>query len=91
MFLEILQNSQENQNLFSNKVALEQVFSCELSAISKNTFSKEHLQATASVIISEKKTLKSFIVLFKLCKENHRVQPKMLDVSFSIEFRFETK
>ena len=57
MFLEILQNSQENQNLFFNKVALEQVFSCKFCAISKNTFSKEHLRATASVIISEKKKL----------------------------------
>ena len=38
-----------------------------------------------------KQTLKSRIVLFKLCKENHRVQSKISDVSFSIEFRFETK
>ena len=35
--------------------------------------------------------MKSCIVLFKLCKENYRVQSKILDVSFSIEFRFETK
>ena len=38
-----------------------------------------------------KKTLKSRTVLLKLCKENNRVQSKILDVFFSIEFRFETK
>ena len=64
VFLEILQNSQENtctQSLFFNKVAgletcnfikretLAQVFSCEYCGISKNTFFIEHLRATASV------------------------------------------
>ena len=38
-----------------------------------------------------KQTLKSRIALFKLCKENDRVQSKISDISFSIEFRFETK
>ena len=38
-----------------------------------------------------KQTLKSRIVLFKLCKENHRVQSKILDVLFSIESSFETE
>ena len=61
MFLEIFPNSQENQNLFSNKVAPEQVFSCEFCRISKNTFSKEHLRATASVIISENKLWKALL------------------------------
>ena len=36
-------------------------------------------------------SLKSRAVLFKLCKENPWVQSKILDVSYSIEFRFETK
>ena len=35
--------------------------------------------------------MKSRFVLFKLCKENHRVQSKISDVSFSIEFPFETE
>ena len=61
MFLETFPNSQENQNLFSNKVAPEQVFSCEFCRISKNTFSKEHLRATASVIISENKLWKALL------------------------------
>ena len=39
----------------------------------------------------QKQTLKRRIVLFKLCKENQRVQSKILEVSFPIEFRFETK
>ena len=55
MFLEILQNSQENtcaRVSFFNKVAgrnfmeketLAQVFSCEFGEISKNTFLTEHL------------------------------------------------
>ena len=61
MFLEILQNSQENRNLFSDKVALEQVFSCEFCGISKNTSSKERLRVTASVIISENKLWKALL------------------------------
>ena len=63
MFLEILQNSQENtcarssfliklqadaRNFIRNE-ALAQVFSCEFCEISKNTSFKEHLQTTASV------------------------------------------
>ena len=54
MFLEISQNSQENQNLFSNKFC----------GFSKNTFSKEHFWATASVIISENKLWKALFYYF---------------------------
>ena len=36
-----------------------------------------------------KQTLKSSIVLFKLCKENHRMQSRISDVFFLIEFHFE--
>ena len=36
------------QSLFFKKVALAQVFPCEFSEISKNTFFTEHLRATAS-------------------------------------------
>ena len=58
VFLEILQNSQENAcewdlnkaRNFINKETLEQVFSCELCKIFKNTFLTEHLQTTASLI-----------------------------------------
>ena len=66
MFLEISENSQENTwvsfLLFYNKVAgletcnsikketLAQVFLCEFWEISKNTFLKEHLRATASTL-----------------------------------------
>ena len=35
--------------------------------------------------------MKSCIVLLKLCKENDGVQSKISGISFSIEFRFETK
>ena len=60
MFLEILQNSQENACArvsfnkvracnFIKKEALAQVFSCEFCEISKNTFFTEHLWANASV------------------------------------------
>ena len=34
---------------FIKKEALAQVFSCEFSEISKNTFFKEHLRTTASI------------------------------------------
>ena len=37
-----------------------------------------------------KQTLKSGIVLFKLCKKNHRMQSRISDVLFLIEFHFET-
>ena len=47
MFLEISQNSQENN--FIKKETLALVFSCEFCEISKNTFFTEHLWATVSV------------------------------------------
>ena len=58
--LEISQNSQEKtctRVIFLNKVAsikkdtLAQVLSCKFCEISKNTFFKEHLWTTASIII----------------------------------------
>ena len=90
MFLEILQNSQENKNLYSNKVALEQVLSYDFAEFLKAHFLKTPPGDFFRNYL-QKQTLKKLIVLLKLCKENHPVQPKMLDVSFSIEFRFETK
>ena len=55
MFLEILQNSQENTCArvsflikFIKKETLVQVFSCEFYEISKNTIFTEHLWTTAS-------------------------------------------
>ena len=46
VFLEISQNSQENN--FLKKETPAQVFSCEFCEISKNTFFAEHLWKTAS-------------------------------------------
>ena len=43
MFLEILQNSQENAYNFIRKNTLAQVFPCEFWEISNNTFFKKHL------------------------------------------------
>ena len=64
MFLEILENSQENTCArvscliklqaaynFIKKEGLAQVFSCEFCEIPKNTFSTEHLTATASEVM----------------------------------------
>ena len=63
MFLEILQNWQENicaRNYFLIKLQafnsikkkiLVQVFSCEFCEISNNIFFTEHLQATASQLV----------------------------------------
>ena len=62
MFLEISENSQENTCArasffiklqaeacnFITKETLAQVFSCEFSEISKNTFFTEHIRTTAS-------------------------------------------
>ena len=46
MFLEISQNSQENN--FIKKETLTHVFSCEFCENSKNTFYTEHFHMTAS-------------------------------------------
>ena len=43
VFLEILQNSQENAYNFIRKKTLAQVFPCEFWEISNNTFFKKHL------------------------------------------------
>ena len=47
VFLEISQNSQENTRAKVCDEAL--MFSCEFCKLSKNTFFREHLRATASV------------------------------------------
>ena len=71
MFLKILQNSQENTCArvsfliklqssvcnFVKKDILAQVLPCEFCEISNNTFSTEHLRATASVMLSEFKQI----------------------------------
>ena len=53
MFLQILQNSQENTCarifFFIKKETLAQVISCEFCEIFKNTFSTEHLGMAASI------------------------------------------
>ena len=86
MFLEILQISQENQNLFSNKVALERAFSCEFCGISKNTFSKEHLRATASVIISENKLWKALLYYSNFVKKITECNQKCWTFPFRSSF-----
>ena len=62
VFIDILQNSQENtcaRVSFLTKLqaskTLVQVFSCEFCKISRNTFFKEQLWATVSVKSAEKK------------------------------------
>ena len=86
MFLEILQNSQENQNLFSNKVALEQVFSSEFCGMSKNTFSKEHLRTTASVIISENNFWKALLYYSNFVKKITECNQKCWTFPFRSSF-----
>ena len=49
---------------------------------------KKWLPSSNSV---RKQTLESRIIQIKLCKENHRVQSKVLDLAFWTKFRFETK
>ena len=44
LFLDILQNSQENSLQLYEKAALAQMFSCEFCKISKDTFFVEHLR-----------------------------------------------
>ena len=88
MFLEILQNSQENQNLFFNKVALEQVFSCKFCAISKNTFSKEHLRATAFVITSKNKLWKALMYYSSFVKKITECNQKCWTFPFRSSFVF---
>ena len=41
--------------------------------------------------VASNRPKKHLIELFKLCRENHRVQSKISAVFFSIKFRFETK
>ena len=90
-FLEILQNSQENTCVrvsfliklqVLKKETLTQVFSCEFCEISKNTFFREHLWATAflncAVFLHHKHSrgvLKIFLVssfcIFGFCEKVH--------------------
>ena len=86
VFLEIKQNSQENQNLFSNKVALEKMFSCEFCGVSKNTFSKEHLRTTASVIISENKLWKALLYSSNFVKKITECNQKCWTFPFRSSF-----
>ena len=52
VFLEISQNSQENTcaRKFIKKETLAQVLSCDFCEISQNTFSRENLRVSASVV-----------------------------------------
>ena len=60
-----------------------------------NVCKKSSFQLTRKIIpkflLSPKKALESRKVRFNLYKENHQLQSKIPDVSFSIEFCFETK
>ena len=68
MFLEILQNSQENTcarvSFFIKKETLAQVFSCEFCEISKNTFFTEHLRATRSIKTHPKQFYVGYVLKF---------------------------
>ena len=68
VFLEILQNSQENTCTpvaeacnFTKKETLALVFSCEFCEISKNTFFSEQLWATASAYYKTKGMIRSIL------------------------------
>ena len=72
MFLEILQNLQENtcaRASFLTKLQAK-VFSCEFCEISKNTFLTERLVATASVNISHISQENTFLILFLIKLQN---------------------
>ena len=67
MFLEILQNSQENTWAcnFVKKETLAQVFSCEFCEISQSTFVTEHFWTTASEVASLYSEWRSYKLAFK--------------------------
>ena len=66
----------------------EQFFIVGIKVLKEKQLPTNRKNSPQILIISKNKFWK---VLFKLCKENHRVQLKILDASFSSEFRFETK
>ena len=69
MSLEISQNSQENICKFIKKEALAQIFSCELSEISKNTFFTEDLRTTTFVDLSNCNSQMQFIPTYLFTSE----------------------
>ena len=62
------------------------VFYCSYKSLQETQLPTNGKNSSQILIISSNK----LIVLFKLYKGNHRVQSKISEVSFSIEFRFET-
>ena len=68
---------------FIKKEALAQVFSCEFCQISKNTFFKEHLWATASTLREGRRLMQIEIsIFFKLHKENNKKIKMFLHFQF---------
>ena len=68
----------------------ERFFIVGIKVYKKSSFNRPKKQFPNSNYL-QKQTLKSRIVLFKICKENHRVQSIISDVSFSIEFRLQNR
>ena len=69
MFLEISQNSQENDFFLSKKETLAQVFFCEFCEIFMNTFFTEHFRATASEVFKSVKNERSKMFTEKSSKK----------------------
>ena len=66
----------------------EQFFIVGIKVLKEKQLPTDQKNSSQILIISKNKLWK---VLFKLCKENHRAQLKILDAFFSSEFCFETK
>ena len=73
-------------------LSIRAIFHCSYEKLQEKQLPNDRRKQFPNCNYLEKQTLKSRIVLlFKLCKENHRAQSKILDGSFSIGFRFETE
>ena len=77
-------------NLFL--LSVRAVFHCRYEKLQEKQLPNDQRKQFPNRNYLQKQTLKRRIVLlFKLCKENHLVQSKILDGRFSIGFRFETE
>ena len=87
MFLNISQNSQENN--FIKKETLTQVFCCEFCEVSKNTFFTEHLWTTASgTSIPHKFGLETFDYFLTMYQEDLHLRFKKDFALESLNFIF---
>ena len=77
-------------NLFL--LSVRAVFHCRYEKLQEKQLPNDQRKQFPNCNYLQKQTLKRRIVLlFKLCKENHLVQSKILDGRFSIGFRFQTE